>query len=127
MTIRRLPAVLVGLLLALGVALPASAAHATTGSCTVTPNPVAVGALYTVAASGLTVNTAFTVHFQEPGVGSFDQVVASDSSGSATTSATASAPGTVSVTWKKWQGMVGGGGAIGSYGPTEAACSVTVV
>jgi hypothetical protein len=118
------------LVLVAAAALPfagSAAADPPAGACAVTPNPVAVNTSYQVDATGLTVNTAFTVHFQQPGTGSFDQVVASGPDGAATTSASSASAGTVSISWKKWQGMVGGGGAIGSYGPTEAACSVAVV
>jgi hypothetical protein len=116
------------LVLVAAVAIPfagPAAADPPAGACTVSPNPVAVGAAYQVNATGLTANTAFAVHYQQPGVGSFDQVVASDATGSATTSASSASAGTVSISWKKAQFMVGGG-FLGAYGPTEAACSVVV-
>ena len=121
---------IVALLLgALTGAAPAQAA----GTCSVSPNPDPVGTPYTVTATGLTVNTAFTVHIHQAGYTALELVVASDANGAASTGPVAwgptgpQAPGTASVSWKKYQTQVGGGGSIGSYGPTEAACDWTIV
>jgi hypothetical protein len=119
--------------LLLGALWSPGVAHATTGACAVTPNPDPVGTPYTVAATGLTVNTAFTVHIHQAGYTALDLIVASDANGAASTGPVAwgstgpQAPGTASVSWKKYQTQVGGGGSIGSYGPTEAACDWAIV
>jgi hypothetical protein len=113
--------------------MPSTEAAAPTGTCTVTPDPTPFGTPYTVDAAGLTVNTAFTVHIRQSGSDALDLVVSSDANGDASTGPVAwgptgpQGPGTASVTWKKWQGQAGGGGPIGSYGPTEASCNWTIV
>lgn len=110
------------------VAGPASAA----GACTATPNPAVVGSSYTVAATGLTVNTAFVVRLQQSGVPVQELFSTSDPDGNAATGGyypgpVATAPGTVSITWKKLLVWPQGGGEIITYGGSEANCSQTIV
>jgi hypothetical protein len=45
----------------------APAAHATTGTCSATPNPVIIGVDYTVNGAGLVANDDYVLHLQQAG------------------------------------------------------------
>jgi hypothetical protein len=116
-------------MLALGTLCGGGVAQATTGACTVTPNPVPVGSQYTIDATGLTINTAFAVHIQATGTPPKDVFATSNEFGNATTGLLPAPQrtGTVTATWKKLQIWPDGSGPILTYGMAEAICDWTIV
>lgn len=127
--LRRLPILLLLLVVATLVSPVASAQAAPNGTCTVTPNPVPVGSQYQIDAVGLTVNTAFAVHIQRTATAPQDVFATSDANGTASTGPLPGPDrtGTATATWKKLLVWPSGGGPILTYGMAEAICEWTIV